>query len=99
MVNARTVALGITAGALGIFMAGTAALGGSQAGGASAAATESGERTVEDGGTGPYKAVAVTNSGIVTHTIYRPKDLSAFGDKEKLPILAGGNGGCADADS
>ena len=32
MVNARMVALGITAGALGIFMAGTAALGGAQAG-------------------------------------------------------------------
>jgi hypothetical protein len=93
------VALGITAGALGIFMAGTAALGGAQAGGSSAAGAESGERTIEDGGTGPYKAIAVSNSSILTHTIYRPKDLSAFGDKEKLPILAWGNGGCANSNS
>src|SRR5262245_59998996 len=99
MVNARMVALGITAGALGIFMAGTAVLGGAQAGGSSAVGTESGERTVEDGGTGPYKAVALSNSSIATHTIYRPKDLSVFGDKEKLPILAWGNGGCANSNT
>ena len=99
MVNARMVALGITAGVLGIFMAGTAALGGAQAGSSSAVGTESGERTIEDGGTGPYKAIAVSNSSISTHTIYRPKDLSAFGDREKLPILAWGNGGCANSNS
>ena len=99
MVSARMVALGITAGVLGIFMAGTAALGGAQAGSSSAVGTESGERTIEDGGTGPYKAIAVGNSSISTHTIYRPKDLSAFGDREKLPILAWGNGGCANSNS
>ena len=99
MVNARMVALGITASLLGIFMAGTAALGGAQAGSSSAVGTESGERTIEDGGTGPYKAIAVGNSSISTHTIYRPKDLSAFGDREKLPILAWGNGGCANSNS
>jgi hypothetical protein len=99
MANTRMVALGITALVLGIFVAGTAALGGPQAGGSSAVGTESGERTVEDGGTGPYKAIAVSNSSIATHTIYRPKDLSAFGDKEKLPILAWGNGGCANSNS
>jgi hypothetical protein len=99
MVSARIVAFGITAGVLGIFMAGTAALGGVQAGSSSAIGTESGERTIEDGGTGPYKAIAVGNSSISTHTIYRPKDLSAFGDREKLPILAWGNGGCANSNS
>jgi hypothetical protein len=41
----------------------------------------------------------VSNSGIPTHTIYRPKDLAAFGDKEKLPILAWGNGGCANSNA
>jgi dienelactone hydrolase len=97
MANARMVALGVTAGVLGIFVAGTAALSGPQAGVSSTVGTESGERTVEDGGTGPYKAIAVSNSSISTHTIYRPKDLSAFGDKEKLPILAWGNGGCANS--
>jgi hypothetical protein len=99
MANTRMVALGITAGVLGIFVAGTAALGGPQAGGSSEVGTESGERTVEDGGTGPYKAIAISNSSIATHTIYRPKDLSAFGDREKLPILAWGNGGCANSNS
>ncbi len=99
MVKARRVALGITAGALGIFMAGTSALVGGQVGGPAAGGTESGERTVEDGGTGKYKAIAVSNSGIPTHTIYRPKDLSAFGDREKLPILAWGNGGCANSNA
>jgi hypothetical protein len=99
MVNARIVALGITVGVVGIFMAGTAALRGAQAGGSSAAGTEAGERTIEDGGTGPYKAIAVSNSSISTHTIYRPKDLGAFGDREKLPILAWGNGGCANSNS
>jgi len=99
MVKARMVALGITAGALGILIAGTATLGLPQAGSPPAVGTESGERTVEDGGTGAYKAIAVSNSGIPTHTIYRPKDLSAFGDKEKLPILAWGNGGCANSNA
>jgi len=99
MMKSKMVALGISAGALGIFMAGTVALGGAQAGSSAAAGTESGERTVEDGGTGPYKAVAVSNSSISTHTIYRPKDLSAFGDREKLPLLAWGNGGCANSNS
>src|SRR4029079_2180676 len=75
----------------------TASLGGAQGGSTPAVGTESGERTIEDGGTGPYKAIAVSNSGISTHAIYRPKDLSAFGDREKLPILAWGNGGCANS--
>jgi hypothetical protein len=97
MANARMVALGITAGVLGIFVAGTTARGGAQAVSSSAAGAESGERTIEDGGTGPYKAIVVSNSGISTHAIYRPKDLSPFGDREKLPILAWGNGGCANS--
>src|SRR6185503_7239256 len=83
----------------GIFMAGTVARGTAQTGSPAAIGTESGERTVEDGGTGPYKAIAVSNSSISTHTIYRPKDLGAFGDKEKLPILAWGNGGCANSNA
>ncbi|HZJ31483.1 MAG TPA: hypothetical protein VFD21_07940, partial [Vicinamibacterales bacterium] len=62
---------------------------------AAPAGEESGERTVEDGGTGPYKAIMVGDSSLPTHTIFRPKDLSAFGGRVKLPILAWGNGGCA----
>ncbi|MDH7600322.1 MAG: hypothetical protein QHH07_11920 [Sedimentisphaerales bacterium] len=59
--------------------------------------TETASRTVEDGGTGPYKAVMVSDSTLQTHTIFRPKDLSVFGQKNKLPIIAWGNGACANS--
>jgi len=59
--------------------------------------TESG--TVEDGGSGTYKAIQANDSSISTHTIYRPKDLSVFGENTKLPILAWGNGGCGNSNS
>ncbi|NLH17411.1 MAG: alpha/beta hydrolase [Phycisphaerae bacterium] len=59
--------------------------------------TETAARTVEDGGTGPYSAVMVTDSTLATHTIFRPKDLSVFGEKNKLPIIAWGNGACANS--
>jgi dienelactone hydrolase len=45
-------------------------------------------------GTGPYPAILETDPGLATHTVYRPQDLSKV--KEKLPIIAWGNGGCAD---
>ena len=64
---------------------------------AAPAGEESGERVIEDGGTGPYKAIMVGDSSLPTHTIFRPKDLSAFGGRVKLPILAWGNGGCANS--
>jgi hypothetical protein len=54
-------------------------------------------RVVEDGGTGPYKAIMYTDPSLTTHTILRPKDLSVFGDKNKLPIIAWGNGACANS--
>jgi len=54
-------------------------------------------RTVEDGGTGPYKAIMLSESTLPTHTVFRPKDLSAFGKKNKLPIIAWGNGACANS--
>ncbi|HKM92197.1 MAG TPA: hypothetical protein VJY41_00955 [Prolixibacteraceae bacterium] len=61
------------------------------------AQTETNSRTVEDGGTGTYSALMVTDSTLVTHTIFRPKDLSVFGKKNKLPIIAWGNGACANS--
>lgn len=64
---------------------------------APAASSETASRTVEDGGTGPYKALMASDSSLTTHTIFRPKDLSAFGDKAKLPIVSWGNGACADS--
>jgi uncharacterized protein YciI len=54
-------------------------------------------KVVEDGGTGPYKAVMLAENTLPTHTVFRPKDLSAFTKKNKLPIIAWGNGACANS--
>jgi hypothetical protein len=54
-------------------------------------------RTVEDGGTGPYKALMTSEKTLATHTVFRPKDLSAFGEKVKLPLVVWGNGACANS--
>jgi hypothetical protein len=54
-------------------------------------------RTVEDGGTGPYSAIMVAENSLPTHTVFRPKDLSVFGEKNKLPVIAWGNGACANS--
>ncbi|RDV11467.1 alpha/beta hydrolase [Pontibacter diazotrophicus] len=54
-------------------------------------------RVVEDGGTGPYSAIMLTEGTLPTHTVFRPEDLSAFGKKNKLPIIAWGNGACANS--
>jgi len=56
-------------------------------------------RVVEDGGTGAYIAIMYTDSSLLTHTIFRPKDLSVFGEKNKLPVIAWGNGACANSPS
>lgn len=45
------------------------------------------------GGGGQYPALMVEDSGLPTHTLYRPKDLSAFVN-DKLPIVVWGNGAC-----
>lgn len=58
---------------------------------------ETASRTVEDGGTGPYPAVMVTDGTLSTHTIFRPKDLSIFSQQHPLPIIAWGNGACANS--
>lgn len=46
------------------------------------------------GGQGPFKAEMVSDPSLPTHTIYRPKNLTAASAKGKLPILAWGNGAC-----
>jgi len=58
---------------------------------------QTGSRIVEDGGTGPYKAIMITENTLQTHTVFRPKDLSVFGANNKLPIIAWGNGACANS--
>jgi uncharacterized protein YciI len=54
-------------------------------------------RTVEDGGTGQYTALMVTDNTLLTHTVFTPKDLGVFDEKNKLPIIAWGNGACANS--
>ena len=58
---------------------------------------ETASRTVEDGGTGAYKALMASDETLPTHTIFRPKELGALGDKLKLPIVVWGNGACANS--
>ena len=60
-------------------------------------AQESASRVVEDGGTGEYKAIMISEPSLATHTVFRPQDLSAFGKKSKLPVIAWGNGACANS--
>lgn len=62
-----------------------------------AVSTETASRTIEDGGTGKHKAIMASDSSLATHTIFRPQDLTAFGKKSKLPIIAWGNGACANS--
>lgn len=55
------------------------------------------QRVVEDGGTGDYSAIMYTDESLSTHTIFRPNDLSVIGNQNKLPIIAWGNGACANS--
>lgn len=57
-------------------------------------AQEAASRIIEDGGTGKYPAVMMTDASLPTHTLFRPKDLSIFGSKNQLPVIVWGNGGC-----
>lgn len=63
----------------------------------SVGAAQPSSRVVEDGGTGPYRAVMLSEKTLPTHTVFRPKDLSVFKGKNKLPIIAWGNGACANS--
>lgn len=58
---------------------------------------EAATRIIEDGGTGPYQAVMASDESLATHTIFRPRDLRGIGTKAKLPIVAWGNGACANS--
>ena len=55
------------------------------------------QRVVEDGGTGPYKAVMKQEPTLWAHTVFVPQDLSAFSSKRPLPVLVWGNGACTDS--
>ncbi len=50
---------------------------------------------IENGGTGPYPAIATEDPSLPGMTLFRPARLDAFGVARKLPILLWGNGACA----
>lgn len=54
-------------------------------------------KIVEDGGTGPYKALMFEAPDFEAHTVFAPQDLSAFGKKNPLPVLVWGNGACTNS--
>lgn len=58
---------------------------------------ETASRTVEDGGTGPHPALMASDSSLPTHTIFRPANLGAFDEENPLPVIAWGNGACANS--
>ncbi|MCR5454449.1 MAG: hypothetical protein K6F33_05625, partial [Bacteroidales bacterium] len=52
-------------------------------------------KTIENGGTGSYKAIAVKESGLPDFVIYRPENLqNAVAKEGALPIVVYANGGC-----
>ena len=52
-------------------------------------------QVIENGGTGPWKSVAVGDASLPTHTIYRPENLKAYVDENgKIPVLLYANGAC-----
>ena len=54
-------------------------------------------RVVEDGGTGPYKAIMKEEPSLAAHTILVPQDLTPFNQQNPLPVLVWGNGACANS--
>ena len=54
-------------------------------------------RVVEDGGTGPCKAVMTEVEGLEEHTVLAPQDLSVFNAQNPLPVLVWGNGACSNS--
>ncbi|HSW40260.1 MAG TPA: alpha/beta hydrolase [Acidobacteriota bacterium] len=48
-------------------------------------------------GSGPYPAVIEGDPGVPGHTIYRPNDLAPFNRENSMPVIAWGNGGCANS--
>jgi dienelactone hydrolase len=48
-------------------------------------------------GSGPYQAVVEGDPGVPGHTVYRPKDLAPFNRENSMPVIAWGNGACANS--
>ena len=95
MTKLRTCSWGATAGLLLIALNGCSTANVPPS--AQTIPTETSSRTVEDGGTGPFKALMASDSTLATHTVFRPRDLGVFGKRAKLPIIAWGTGACANS--
>ncbi len=54
-------------------------------------------RIVEEGGTGPYKAIMQEEASLPAHTVFVPQDLSPFDSTRPLPVLVWGNGACSNS--
>ncbi len=50
---------------------------------------------IEEGGTGPHKAIATEDPTLPGMTLFRPRDLAPFSGEQALPVLLWGNGACA----
>ena len=87
----------ISAFLVAVLVAGAGALNTVKAQEATPTATKVTSSVVEDGGTGPYKAVMVSETSLLTHTVFKPSDLNAAAKKGKLPIIVWGNGACANS--
>lgn len=56
-----------------------------------------GKKIIDFGGSGPYKAEAVSDPSLPGFVVYRPQDISAAKKQGgKLPLLVFANGGCND---
>jgi len=55
------------------------------------------QKIIDDGGSGPFKAIAVKDQGLPDFVIYRPADLRQTHTSEgTVPIVVFANGGCSD---
>lgn len=59
------------------------------------------QKILDEGGSGPYKAMGVADSTLQGLTIYRPQDLNAAVDAENraLPLMVFANGACTDCNA
>lgn len=85
----RRLTLRQTLAVAAIIVAGTANLAAAQGDG------EERDRAPTTQGDGPYPAVMEVDPSLPGHVVYRPADLGPFAGGG-LPVLAWGNGGCAD---
>jgi predicted acyl esterase len=53
------------------------------------------EKLIDNGSSGPYKSIAVTEKSLPDFVVYRPKDIKkAVKSEGKLPVIVWANGGC-----